>query len=230
MYAFGPDYREDTALADGTTVRLRLIRADDKERLRAGFEKLSPASRYRRFFAAKHTLSEAELRYLTELDGETHLAIGAARIDEDDGEGDGLGVARFIRLADEPAIAEAAIAVLDEAQGKGLGTLLFLRLVAAAAERGVERFRCEVLGDNAAAVEMLTKIAPEHTIEVKDGVARIEFALPAVAAREPVAAAPRESPLFRFFRLAAAGTVEWREAVARLAMRRRAGDTDPDSD
>jgi GNAT superfamily N-acetyltransferase len=227
LHGFGPDYREDTTLADGTAVRLRLIRADDKERLRAGFAKLSPASRYRRFFAAKHALSEAELRYLTELDGVTHLAIGAARLDDGD-EGDGLGVARFIRIADQPAIAEAAIAVLDEVQGKGLGTLLFLRLVAAAAERGVERFRCEVLGDNAAAVEMLTKIAPQHTIEVKDGVARIEFALPAVAAREPVAAAPRESPLFRFFRLAAAGTVEWREAVARLAMRRRGeDDSDP---
>jgi GNAT superfamily N-acetyltransferase len=222
-FAFGPDYSEDAVLSDGTAVRLRLIRPDDKERIREGFARLSPTSRYRRFFSAKQTLTDAELRYLTEIDGINHVAIGAARL-VDGAEADGLGVARFIRLADAPATAEAAIAVLDEVQGRGLGTLLFMRLAAAAAERGITRIRCDVLGDNAKAVEMLRQIETEQTVGTANGIVRIEFAIPAVATKEPVAAAPRESPLFRFFRLVAQGAIDWGDAIARLALRRRGAD------
>jgi GNAT superfamily N-acetyltransferase len=211
-------------------VRLRLVRPEDKDRLRAGFEKLSPESRYLRFFVPKPHLTEAELRYLTELDGVDHVAIGAARLDDDGEEGDGLGVARFIRVADEPDCAEAAIAVLDEIQGKGLGTLLFLRLVAAAKARDVARFRCEVLGENTAMAEMISGVAPDRTIELKHGISTIEFELPDVAPREAAAEAPRQSPLFRFFRAVAEGALEWREAVARLALRERSRDRDRDPD
>ena len=66
-------------LKDGTAVRLRLIRPDDKDRLRAGFARLSPESRYLRFFVPKSTLTDAELVYLTETDGVDHVAIGASR-------------------------------------------------------------------------------------------------------------------------------------------------------
>jgi GNAT superfamily N-acetyltransferase len=192
-----------------------LIRPEDKDRLRDGFAKLSPESRYLRFFAAKQHLSEAELRYLTELDGIDHLAIGASRITAEGGEGDGLGVARFIRIAGEPDVAEAAIAVLDEVQGQGLGTLLFLRLVAAAAERGVARFRCDVLGENDGMVDLIDALATERKTEVSAGVLTIEFALPAVAPREAAAAAPRENPMFRIFRMIAVGALHWRAAVRR---------------
>jgi GNAT superfamily N-acetyltransferase len=194
-----------------------LIRPDDKERLRAGFAKLSPASRYLRFFVAKPSLSESELRYLTETDGVAHVAIGASRIDDDaeGGEGDGLGVARFIRAADDPTIAEAAIAVLDDVQGRGLGSLLFMRLVAAAAERGIARFRCDVLAENAAMVEMIEGLAPERTVAMDAGVLTIEFALPAVEPRDDTPEDPpqgaRTSPMFRFFRLIAEGAAQWRD-------------------
>lgn len=206
-----------------------MIRADDKERLRAGFARLSPESRYLRFFAPKHRLSDAELRYLTEIDGVDHVAIGAARLTTDGAEGDGLGVGRFIRLAGTPAIAEAAIAVLDEVQGQGLGTLLFMRLIAAAIERGIARFRCEVLCDNQSMVDLVKRFAPERTVHVESGVTSIEFDLPAIGAAEPGTAAPRESPLYQFFRYVAEGAMEWRDVVARLAMRRRAASDAPDA-
>jgi len=210
-----------------------MIRPDDKDRLRAGFQRMSPESRYLRFFGPKQDLSEAELRYLTEIDGLDHVAIGAARLQPDGREGDGLGVARFIRFPAEPDTAEAAIAVLDEVQGLGLGTILFMRLIAAAAERGVARFRCDVLGDNSAMVELIRSFAPDRTVHVSAGVVSIEFGLPNVAPHDVVAEAPRQSPLFRFFRLFAEGALEWRELVARRATRRRdgepaAGTPDPD--
>jgi len=234
VHYFSSDYEERATLRDGTEVVLRMVRPDDKDLLRRGFLKLSPQSRYLRFFTPKLDLSQDELRYLTEVDGEVHVAIGAVRADgtaqADDASGDdeGLGVARFVRLADEPAVAEAAIALLDDVQGKGLGSLLFLRLVAAARERGIERFRCEILGSNRAMQDFLFGIAAERTIEVNGGVMSIEFALPDVEVAQPAADLPRESSLYKFFTLLARGALDWRDAVARLAMRRR--DVDPDDD
>lgn len=213
---FALDYLERTTLRDGTPVVLRLIAPEDKERLRAGFERLSHESRYARFLVPKQRLTDDELAYLTEIDQENHFALGALR---EDGPSDamphGLGIARFIRLAEvpgEPVTAEAAIAVADEAQGLGLGRILFQRLVAAAAERGIERFRCEVLGSNQTMKTLLDGIAPEHTTEVSAGVMSIDFPLPGAVPGE----APEESALYRLFRAAAENAIEWTEAVRRL--------------
>jgi GNAT superfamily N-acetyltransferase len=219
VYFFGAAYEERATLRDGTRIVLRTVRPDDKDLLRRGFLKLSPESRYLRFFAPKLDLTEDELRYLTEVDGVRHFAIGAVR--ESDGEG--LGIARFIRLDEPIAVAEAAIAVLDEMQGKGLGSLLFLRLVAAAEERGLERFRCELLGSNKGMHDFLLSIAPERKVQVDHGVMSIEFMLPNVPPRQPPAEPPRESSLYQFFTLVAKGEIAWRDAVAELTMRLRSG-------
>lgn len=225
---FTLDYLEQATLRDGTRVRIRLVRPSDKETLRAGFDRLSPAARYTRFLSSRTSLSEAELRYLSEVDQENHFAIGAVLDRDDDPAGGppappaepsgdpppaaeprspspavGLGVARFVRLPDRPDTAEAAIAVADEAQHKGLGKLLFLRLAAAAAERGVERFRCEVLASNASMTALLAQIAPERTIEVGAGVMSIEFVLPGVTPTEPPSTAQLHGPIYRLFRAAA---------------------------
>jgi GNAT superfamily N-acetyltransferase len=210
---FTAGYTERAVLRDGTAVQLRLVVPEDKPLLLAGFHKLSPESRYARFLAPKDTLSEDELRYLTELDQERHLAIGAV-VDED-GEV-GAGVARFIRLPEPPATAEAAIAVLDEMHGRGLGKLLFMRLCAAARERGIERFRCEVLGSNTGMRSLIEAVSPERRIEVGGGVMSIEMALPDVHPDELVTGPAPQGPMYRLFRAAAENAVEWTAAVRRL--------------
>jgi GNAT superfamily N-acetyltransferase len=208
---FTSDYVERAVLRDGSTVMLRLICPDDKELLRREFERWSHASRYARFHAAKTRLTDDELRYLTEIDQESHFAIGAvSEVGDGNGETVGLAIARFIRLPTEPGepvTAEAAISVADSAQGKGLGRLLFMRLVAAASERGIQRFRCEVLGSNASMAGLIDAVAPEHSTEVESGVMSIDFAVPSL---QPTAAptAPPEGGLYRFFRAVAEGAVE----------------------
>ena len=129
---FHPQYRERLALADGTWAELRMVRPEDAALLQDGFERLSPSSRFQRFLSAKPRLSQEELHYLTRVDGERHLAIGAVTRSPG-GREVGLGVARFIRLSHAPEIAEVAITVVDDAQGKGLGRVLMDRLVAALA-------------------------------------------------------------------------------------------------
>ncbi len=212
---FGPDYAERATLRDGTEVVLRPIRPADKELLHRGFLRLSPESRYRRFFAAKNDLTADELRYLTEVDGDRHFALGAVSPDGHDG----LGVARFIRLAGEDGVAEAAIAVADDQQGKGLGSLLFQRLVAAATERGVARFRCEVLGSNQAMAQLVLALAPEVSVQVESGVSCMEFALPPLGPEHPADQPPRATGLYRFFGMVAKGAIEWTAAWQRLGLR-----------
>src|SRR5262249_26789271 len=104
---FDASYRETLELRDGSTVELRPIRPEDKPIFLDGFARLTPESRYLRFFTGKDHLTDAELAYLTEVDGERHFALGAIAPD-----GRGAGVARFVRLEDEPDVAELAVTVV----------------------------------------------------------------------------------------------------------------------
>ena len=156
---FHAHYQERLMLLDGTWAEVRMVHPEDATLLSEGFARLSTRSRFQRFLSAKSRLSEEELRYLTAVDGERHVAIGAVTWD-DTGEEVGLGVARFIRLAETPEVAEMAITVVDDAQGKGLGRVLMDILVEAARERGVERFEVRVLAGNEAMYRLVQTLAP----------------------------------------------------------------------
>jgi GNAT superfamily N-acetyltransferase len=172
----GPDFREVHVLSDGTRVVLRHIRPDDAAELRRVFDRLSPESRYRRFFGGVSQLSDAALRYLTEVDGHDHVAIVATAESPDLKTENGLGVARFVRLSDDPAVAEAAVTVVDDAQRKGLGTLLASTLAVAAAERGIHSFRADVLADNQPMVTLMHE-AGARTLASRDGVVSFDIPL-----------------------------------------------------
>jgi len=154
----GPDFHEEHVLADGTPVILRHVRPEDAEEVRRGLERLSPRSRYRRFLGAVSALTDEQLRYLTCVDGQDHVAIVAIRGTPGAAGEIGLGIGRFVRLKEEPAAAEIAITVIDDAQGKGIGRLLALALARAAHERGVRRFRGRILADNVAVRELLADV------------------------------------------------------------------------
>lgn len=210
---FARDYLERVTLRDGTRVTLRLLRPEDRALLRAGFERLSEESRYLRFLSPKTSLSDDELDYLCNIDQENHFALGAMIEPEDPAApGIGVGVARFIRLP-EGDIAEAAVTVADEMQGRGLGRLLFMRLTSAAEERGIFRFRCEVLGSNRGMAGLLAQIAPDRTVEVGSGVMTIDLQLPPIPPNQDPSVAPPPNPAYMLLRAAAENLVDWTEAV-----------------
>ncbi len=193
---FTPDYVRTLTAADGTRVRLRLLRPQDRDVLLAGFARLSPESRYRRFFTAMPRLPEATLERLLHTDGWNHVALGletAAKPRE------GVAVARFIRLPDAPDTAEAAIAVVDHMQRRGLGKLLLAALAAAARERGITRFRFEVQRDNEAVAALLRDL-DLRPVSVDGSLAVYE-----VAVGDPTPERPVSSGLADVLRLAARG-------------------------
>ena len=133
-------------------VRIRPIRPEDKALLKWGLAHLSAATIQRRFLSPKPHFTDAELRYLTEVDGHDHVAL--VLIDEDD---DLVGVGRFVRLED-PAEAEIAIVIADPFQGQGLGTRLGYELVEEAVRHGIERFTATMQGDNRPAHRLMAKL------------------------------------------------------------------------
>ena len=198
---FGTDYEETRRLADGTPVRMRLLRPDDRAKLLAGFDRLSDESRYARFFTAMPRLSDATLDRLLATDGWNHVAIAAEAGDQPPETAEGLGVARFIRLPEAEDVAEAAVAVVDHMQHRGLGTLLLARLSAAARERGIRHFRAEVMRTNQPMVSLLHGIDADAHPKYDGSVAIYDLAIPESAHAED----RPEGPLFAMLRLAAAG-------------------------
>ena len=168
--------REAHVLADGRTIVLRPIEPSDKDELRRGFAALSPESRYRRFFGTTE-LDDRALKYLTEVDGKDHVAIVATTESLDLKSERGVGVARFIRSKKDHAAAEAAVTVVDDMQRLGIGTMLMRALARAARERGIERFRCEVLESNDTVLEALRAIGAK-TVERGPGSVVLDVPIP----------------------------------------------------
>jgi hypothetical protein len=111
-----PEPRE-YRLRDGAAVLVRPIQADDKDRLHELFRHLSPDARYQRFQATIADLSDAQLRDLTEIDYDDHMAWVA--LDPSRAELPGIGEARYIRAKGHSDVAEVAVTVLDAWQGRG---------------------------------------------------------------------------------------------------------------
>ena len=190
------------ALDDGTPVRFRRVRPDDKQLLQDGFALLSPESRYRRFFSAVDHLSQKQLRYFTEVDFVNHYAW----IAEFPG-GIGLGVARWIRIKDEPEVAEGAVTVVDPYHNRGIGKALLWLGARSAIEAGVKAIRVNVLSENDPVLAWLGEVgaAPGRW---SGGVLEVDIPLP-----HDVEELER-SPLPDVFRATARGQVDARAVPA----------------
>ena len=201
-------------LADGTPIRFRRIRADDKELLQQGFQMLSPQSRYRRFFSMMDRLSEKQLRYLTEVDFIDHYAW-IAEIPGDIG----LGVVRWIRLKDEPDVAEGAVTVIDPYQGNGIGKALLWLGARSAIENGIKAIRVNVLGENDPVIEWL-KEAGADLQRWNGGVLEVDIPLPADLNEF------ERSPIPEVFRATARGQLFVEAAEGHRAHVKHAGGSD----
>ena len=161
-------------LHNGRDVLIRPIRPEDKPLLAAGMARLSTESAYRRFLAPKRRLTSAELRYLTEIDFRDHVAFVAVRPEAPDVL---VGVGRWIRLRQDPEVAEIAFVVSDALQRRGLGTALAEELADAARERGVKRFVATMLPDNLAAHRLFARVAQEREVTAEGQVHEVQGAI-----------------------------------------------------
>lgn len=173
-------------LRDGSSALIRPIRASDKALIRAGFERLTEQSRYRRFLVPLQELSESALRYLTEVDHRDHEALIAV----DPESHQAVGVARYIRTTD-PDAAEVAVTVADDWQGKGLGTALLELVAARAREEGISRFIGVMLAANVDMLDLMRRLGPVRVVRRDGGTVEVEAELPEAAPPSGLKAALR---------------------------------------
>jgi RimJ/RimL family protein N-acetyltransferase len=150
-------------LPDGVQISLRPVRSEDADEFARAYIRLSPTSRQRRFHSVTPVLPPAELRYLTSVDQDEHVALVAIGPDG----GEILGSARYIRLPGRPGVAEMAIEVIDEWQRRGVGQRLLEALGARAQANGVDRFVAIVAPENAPMQHVMRQAGA--TLEVVDG-------------------------------------------------------------
>lgn len=168
-------------LEPGLTVRLRLTRPTDAERVRSFLERQSPETRAKRFFTAMPRVSEATVRHFTYYDPRDTLII-AATAPLDGGEGV-VGLADVVLLA--TGLAEIGVIVDEEHQGQGVGHLLSEAIAWLAMQRGATHLKAQMLERNLPMLRLMQRLGP--TVQaVEHGVATAYTKLPAL--RRPAAA------------------------------------------
>jgi GNAT superfamily N-acetyltransferase len=176
------NYTASEVLRDGSQIRIRAIRADDKQRLLQHFQNLSRQSVYYRFFGLKRSFNDDDLHRFTELDFINHVGL-AATLGHCAGERF-VGVGRYIR-SEGSSRAEVAFAVLDERQGHGIGTLLLKHLARIAQMKGIKEFAADVLSTNQQMLEVFANSGFRVHDSYGSGVVRVslEIEVPASAGR-----------------------------------------------
>ncbi len=142
------DFAAAHVLRNGTSILIRAVRPDDKERLRAAFSELDRTSIYTRFFGYRKELTETELEQATNVDFDRIVALWAT-IDSD-GTEIIIGGGRYVRNP-EPASrpsAEVAFAVEEDYHGQGIASCLLGHLVRIARSKGLVQLDADVLARN----------------------------------------------------------------------------------
>jgi RimJ/RimL family protein N-acetyltransferase len=135
----------NVTLKNGETLRIRPIRPDDEPRLVALYDRLSRRTAYQRFFTLMRRLPTNWIHNFANVDYRRRLALVAER--ETVAGVELVGVGRY-EPSEGETIAEVAFVLQDGYQGQGLGQVLLDDIVRAGTERGLKRFRAEVLGEN----------------------------------------------------------------------------------
>ncbi len=171
QHTYPAHWEADVLLLDGGAARLRPIRPDDGELLVEFYSRVSPESKYLRFFAPYPTLSDRDVERFTHVDHHDRVAFVvtvAQRI---------IAVGRFDRIDEHEA--EVAFLVEDAHQGRGVAQLLLEHLAQAARERGIDAFVAEVMPDNVRMIHTFRDAGYRIVNGYEEGVLHLVFPIAA---------------------------------------------------
>lgn len=173
-----PVHREaDVVLRNGSTVRVRPVRAEDHDGLVVFLRGLSSDSIFFRFFSGSVDLEKAA-RWAVDVDYRNRYGLVATSGPEASIVGHGT----YQSTGDGRA--EIAFAVSDSLQGQGLGTILLAHLAEAATENNIGTFYAEVLPANHRMVEVFRESG--FPVEIRSEPGLIVVELPASLSPEAI--------------------------------------------
>ncbi len=170
---FTPEFTRDLLLRDGALLRVRVLRLDDRDKLRALFERCSPETLRYRFLYSIKTLSDTMLDRLINVDGAQHLALIVTMGENNDERIAAVG--RYQTMEDRPDVAEVSFLVEDAMQRRGIGTQLLDTLAELARVHGLTRFAADVLTDNRLMLSVFRKAGYGLSGSTSYGVTHLEF-------------------------------------------------------
>ena len=162
----------DHVLADGTTVKLREVRADDAERMLAMWNRTSADSRRARFMGP-FTLDTDNVSRFVDLDPAQQFAVAAFRGRSDTERM--IGIARYEHDEDEAGRAEFAALVEDAEQGRGIGSTLVREVALRAGEVGITRLSGDILASNTRMLNLVRQLGLEYEAGNDGGVVRSDL-------------------------------------------------------
>ena len=173
-----PESFESTeTLKNGATVRIRAIRPADKAGIAEAFRRLAPESVYTRFFQARQSLSDRELKAAAEVNFENVVALVVTLASG--GRETIIGGGRYAVLAPAGPLrsAEVAFLVEEDFHGQGIAGRILKHLAHIAGEKGVSQFEAEVLPQNKAMLAVFSRSGLPMEQRCADGVVHVTLSL-----------------------------------------------------
>lgn len=143
-------------------VWIQPLRNGDTQTVAQLFERLSDASRVRRFNVAKPRLSKQELAMLATVDARRHALVAWV-----EGDPEPAGFAQLVRDIDHWTQAEIAFAVADAYHGNGIGSGLVDQLAVDARAAGITHLTALIQTSNTAALALVKRVSQPLDVQVE---------------------------------------------------------------
>jgi acyl-CoA synthetase (NDP forming)/ribosomal protein S18 acetylase RimI-like enzyme len=210
------DLALDVLLRDSVIGRMRLLRVEDEDALRALNARVSTRTRMRRYFSVSDAPGNWYVdKLVRSVPGDCAL-VGIVG-------GEIVALAGFCRLERDPAVADLALLVDDAHQSEGLGALLLEHLAALARHQGITTFVADVLAENTPVLHLFRDSGFAVSTSMSAGVAVVLMDLTegpvlwdAVRRRENTAARTSLAPVFSPRSVAVVGSTRSGSVAARV--------------
>jgi acyl-CoA synthetase (NDP forming)/L-amino acid N-acyltransferase YncA len=166
----GSAFERDVTLNDGSVLRIRPVRPEDREGIRRLHDQdLSDTSAYFRFFGARPHLTDSFYDNLTAFDPGSRASLVAVRADRL------VGIGSY--SWERPRSVEGSFTVADAFHGLGIGTLLLEDLAVLAREAGYHQMTAHAMAGNRAMLNVFAHVGLRTRRRLEGGIVDLEMDL-----------------------------------------------------
>jgi RimJ/RimL family protein N-acetyltransferase len=180
---------------DGRAIAVRHIQRADAVLLEGLFYKLSPESRWRRFFVPLDNIDAEQVREGAERLATIHPGREVALIAlTTDAVSEAVGVARYASMEDDNPVVEASIVLRDDYQHSGLGQQLLDLLVQTALAHGIRHVVMLTHADNKGMIALARRLGLPFEGKYSAGLYEIDVKLVDEPAEFPFSEPHKDTP------------------------------------